>query len=81
MEAYDEIVEWIAAGPTVNQVANFQASAKVKARASYLIHKEKTVGLTPKEKSELDHYEQLEHILRLAKAKAHHRLAHEQLGS
>ena len=81
MKAYDEIVEWIATGPSVSQVAHFQASLAVKERVAGLIRKEKTTGLLPEEKSELDHYEQLEHIMRLAKARACHRLAHEQLGS
>jgi hypothetical protein len=81
MRAYEEIVEWIAGGPSVSQVACFQASPAVKERVARLIRKEKTVGLIPEEKSDLDHYEQLEHIMRLAKARAHHRLTHEQLGS
>ena len=58
MKAYEEIVEWIAAGPSVSQVASFQASPAVKERVAGLIRKEKTVGLLPEEKSELDHYEQ-----------------------
>jgi hypothetical protein len=81
MKAYDEIVEWLAAGPSVREVASFQASVAVKERVADLIRKEKTVGLLAEEKSELDHYGQLEHIMRLAKARAQHRLAHEQLGS
>ena len=81
MKAYQEIVEWISAGPSVQQVADFQASASVKERVANLIHKEKTAGLLPEEKSELDHYEELEHIMRLAKARARQRLADEQLGS
>ena len=75
MKAYEEIVDWIAGGPSASQVANFQASPAVKGRVANLIYKEKTVGLLPEEKSELDHYEQLEHIMRLAKARARHRLA------
>jgi hypothetical protein len=81
VKTYEEIVEWISAGPTVRQVADFQASPAVRERVANLIHKEKTAGLLPEEKSELDHYEELEHIMRLAKARARQRLAHEQLGS
>jgi hypothetical protein len=32
------------------------------------------MGLTPEESSELDHYLQLEHLMRLAKARARGRL-------
>ena len=81
MKAYEEIVDWISAGPTVNQVANFQASPYARERVASLIRKEKSTGLILEEKSELDHYEELEHIMRLAKARARQRLANEQLGS
>ena len=70
MKAHDEIVEFIAAGPSARSVANFQASPETQARVAFLIRKEKTDGLTPGEKSELDDYMTLEHIMRLAKAKA-----------
>jgi len=81
VNAYEEIVEWIAAGPSVSQVAHFQASSAVKERVASLLRQEKTTGLLPEEKTELDQYEHLEHIMRLAKARAYHRLTHEQLGS
>jgi len=35
-----------------------------------LIHREKTVGLSSEEESELDHYMAAEHLMRLAKARA-----------
>jgi hypothetical protein len=35
-----------------------------------LIHKEKTIGLTSDESSELEHFMTLEHVMRLAKARA-----------
>jgi uncharacterized protein YnzC (UPF0291/DUF896 family) len=35
-----------------------------------LVAREKTVGLTADEKSELDRYLQLEHVMRLTKARA-----------
>jgi hypothetical protein len=41
-----------------------------KKRVADLIHREKTTGLSPEEESELDHYMQLEHLMRLAKARA-----------
>ena len=40
-----------------------------------LIHREKTDGLSPEETSELDHYMQIEHLMRLAKARAKKHLA------
>ncbi|MGH7450589.1 MAG: hypothetical protein ACRENG_04555 [bacterium] len=71
MKAYEEIIDFIAAGTTPHRVIAYQPSEAAKARVADLIHREKTTGLTPEEKSELDHYMQLEHIMRLTKARAH----------
>lgn len=70
LRAYDEIVDFIAAGTTPESVARFESSPKTKEYVSELIHKEKTTGLTPQEASELDHFMKLEHLMRLAKARA-----------
>jgi hypothetical protein len=68
--AYDEIVDFIAGGSTPTDVVAFQPSEAAKARVEELIRREKTSGLTPEETSELDHYMHLEHMMRLAKARA-----------
>ena len=70
IRAYDEIVGFIAAGTTPDSVARFEASQHTKDYVADLLHKEKTVGLTPAEESELDHFLKLEHLMRLAKARA-----------
>ncbi len=41
-----------------------------KARVADLVYREKTSGLSTDEKTELDAYMQLEHLMRLAKARA-----------
>ena len=68
--AYDEIVDFIAAGSTPEAVAAFEVSQATKDLVADLIHKEKTVGLTAEEASDLDNYLRLEHVMRLAKARA-----------
>jgi hypothetical protein len=77
--AYEEIVDFIAAGTTPSGVIAFQPSEEAKARVADLIQREKTTGLSAEETTELDHYLQLEHLMRLAKARARTHLAHEQL--
>jgi hypothetical protein len=77
--AYEEIIDFIAAGTTPKRVIAFQPSEEVKARVADLIHREKTNGLSSEESSELNQYLQLEHLMRLAKARAHAHLADEQL--
>ena len=74
--AYDEIVDFIAAGTKPDSVIAFRPADQTKERVANLIHKEKTVGLLPDETAELNHYMQLEHLMRLAKARARKRLAH-----
>jgi hypothetical protein len=76
MKAHEEIVEFIAAGPSVRNVADFQASPEAKARVEFLIRKEKNDGLTPEERVELDDFMHLEHLMRLAKARARGHLSH-----
>lgn len=70
IRAYDEIVEFIAAGTTPDSVARYEPSRETKDAVADLIHKEKTTGLSAEESSELDHYLKLEHLMRLAKARA-----------
>ena len=76
-KAYEEVIDFIAAGTTPDNVVTFQPSEETKERVRHLIEQEKSVKLSPEEKSELDHYIQLEHIMRLAKARARRYLAHE----
>lgn len=73
--AYQEVIEFIAGGTTPTNVIAFRPSQASKERVESLIEGKKTVGLSPDENSELEHYMQLEHLMRLAKARARHHLA------
>jgi len=78
MKAYEEVIDFIASGPSPTAVVSFRPSSEASERVATLIEREKTDGLSPEEKAELDHYMELEHIMRLAKARARQRLANEQ---
>lgn len=78
MKCYDEVIDFIASGPTPDAVAAFRPSDATNQRAELLVQREKGGELTANEKSELDHYLELEHIMRLAKARARQRTPHEQ---
>jgi len=67
---YEEVIEFIAAGTSPSSVISFQPSEAVKERVSDLIYREKSGGISSEEKSEFDHYLQLEHLMSLAKARA-----------
>jgi len=77
MKAYEEVAEFIARrGP--REVAEFKPSAEARTRVTELLQREKATGLSPAERRELDHYEDLELLMNLAKARARQLLAHEQ---
>jgi hypothetical protein len=69
-KAFEEIVDFVAAGATREEVLRFKASPETRARVEHLIRKEKSEGLLPEEASELDDSLQLEHLMRMAKARA-----------
>lgn len=52
-----------------DEVRTFQPSAETRSRVSELLQREKTSGLTAEERRELDHYEDLELLMNLAKAR------------
>ena len=68
--AYLELIDFIAAGTTPQAVADFHPSGEAQQRVADLLEREQTTGLTAEERIELDHYMELEHILRVAKARA-----------
>jgi hypothetical protein len=72
---YDEIIDFLASGTTPKTLIEFQLSDNVKEYVGNLIFREKNSSLTTDEKSELDQFMMLEHILRMAKARAHKNLA------
>jgi hypothetical protein len=67
---YLELVDFVAGGTTPEDVANFRPSIEAQQRVSELIERERESGITPEESAELAHFLELEHILRIAKAKA-----------
>jgi len=74
MNAYDELVDVIATGPGAERIIGFRASTDNQTRVAELLDREKNGSLSPQETAELDRYLQLEHLIRLAKARAHHYL-------
>ena len=72
--AYEEVIDFIAAGASPGDVAAFRPSEAARQRVAELIEREKTTGLSVEQRSELEHYLQLEHLMRLAKARARRHL-------
>ena len=72
--AYSEIADFIAANTAPAKLLAFHPSAQTRSRVAELIAREKTGGLSRDEASELDHFVEIEHLMRLAKARARQRL-------
>lgn len=68
-KASEEVANFIAmTNPT--KVLAFHPSEETKQRVSDLIEREKNGEVSAEEKSELDYYMQLEHLMRMAKIQA-----------
>jgi len=67
---YAEIIDFIAGGTTPQSVADFLPSPDAQRKLAALMEREKAGTLSPEEKAEIDHFMELEHILRMAKARA-----------
>lgn len=68
-KAFDEIVDFLA-GYEPERILNFHLSAQTQERVEALLAKKHNQQLTEAESSELAYFAMLEHIIRLAKARA-----------
>jgi hypothetical protein len=74
MKAYDEVIEFIASREP-QAVIGFKPSSEGRQRAWDLIERQKEQMLSPEDAAELQHYLELEHLMRLAKSRARQLLA------
>ena len=65
-----EVLETLAGLPTPTEILALRPSETLQARISDLLEKNRTEGWSPTEAQEWEHYQYLEHIVRIAKAKA-----------
>jgi hypothetical protein len=72
--ANDEFVDFIVGGTTPESVIAYRPSEATRARVFDLINRQKTASLGPEESAELSQYLMIEHLMRLAKARARQRL-------
>lgn len=73
-QAYDEILDFLSAGTTAEDIAGFRPSAGAQERVRELIERRQQSKMTPAEDEELEEYLRLEHLMIMAKAKAQARL-------
>lgn len=73
-QAYDEILDFLAAGTTTASLASFRPSAEAQVRVEELTGRRGGAGLTQDEEEELEEYLRLEHLMIMTKARARLRL-------
>jgi hypothetical protein len=73
--AHDEVFEFLTSTPTPEQIIAFRPSEATQERVRYLLDQNRSGILTPEERAELDEFSQVEHFMRMLKAKAHLKLA------
>jgi hypothetical protein len=69
VQPYEEIVEFIAS-LSPREIIEFKPSDEARERVWGLIERQKQEPLAAADKVELDHYMEVEHLMRLAKARA-----------
>ena len=65
-----EVLEFLASLPSPEEILTLKPSAKLQQQVELLLEKNRTVGLTPEEERAWQQYEYVEHLVRVAKAKA-----------
>jgi hypothetical protein len=65
---YRYILDFLASGPTPEQVAAFRPTPEMQARLEILLARSRAGQLTPAEVAELDEYERIEHLIVMLKA-------------
>ncbi len=77
MKAYEELIQFIAS-LSPKELLGFQPSQTARDRVWGLLERQKLETLPTEEQAELEHYLEIEHIMRLAKARARQLLTHGQ---
>jgi hypothetical protein len=72
---FDEIVDFLTSCPSPDAVVAFKPSADLQTRSEFLLEKKRQNTLTPQERQELDYFMVIEHLMRMAKARARKRLS------
>ena len=73
--AYEEFVDFLVEGLSPQQIIDFKPSQRATAHVHELLARQQREELSPDEAAELSHFLEIEHVMRLAKARAQQRLS------
>lgn len=71
---YEQVLDFLAASPSTQEIINFRPSPEAQNRFSELIEANRQRQLTLPESEELDHYIRMDQMVSLLKAKAYRKL-------
>ena len=71
---YDEIADFLASAPTPEQITSFHLSDGSERIITDLLEANRTRGLTPAERTELDDYARIERLMQAIKVRAYAKL-------
>ncbi len=74
IEGLSDVLETLAGLPSAEEVLALRPSAALQERIRSLLDKRRTTALTPEEERQWEQYQYIEHLVRIAKAKASLRL-------
>ncbi|MFH0813466.1 MAG: hypothetical protein V2A69_11615 [Pseudomonadota bacterium] len=69
-----EVFDFLASLPSPEEIIKLRPSEALQNRVSILLEKNRTGRLTPEEEKEWENYQYIEHLVRMAKARAHLKL-------
>ena len=64
---YEEVYQFLISSPTPQEIIDFRVSDETQRRVSILLSKNRDGILTPDERSELDQFEQVNHLMSMMK--------------
>lgn len=64
---YEEVYQFLISAPTPQEIMDFRVSEQTQMRVSALLVKNREGILTPDERSELDQFEQINHLMSMMK--------------
>lgn len=65
----EEIVDFLAASPSAEEIVAFRPSATLQGRASYLLEQNRNQLLSPEERTELDEFSRMNQFMSLLKVR------------
>jgi hypothetical protein len=75
IKCFAELAEFLVSQPSLEEIASYKVSPIINQRTEELLEKNRTHGLTPEERKEIENILVISHLMTLAKAKARLKLA------